>query len=450
MKYILLLTLLLMPTLASASGVKISWNQVVFEDKNRVIELTKNWSGMYYWIQDCPTDTWVFHYTLVKNFWDFSLVKNMITCVADKYIQFFNEFTTWPYIGIFPEGDGGAKYTMPTVIPDGSNAFDKYYIVSHPKGKIQEWNHWYMIDVTAQIFDASGINPFQGYDYSNQNTSIILENIRHSQISLTVFGSKYVRFRWDITYLDTDKYKNEYLVTKKQDVLDAGYTLEKFGDFSRAFKSSKLTWSSLYKQSLMLYSPKEKDLSNICTPENYKNHSILQDGATTEYQTFTKEWVTYGALSTFDSIVQKMKPNDFYSHQDATYIILYDIPPVWSNPKIAIQQLVDSQDKVVPYPNSEWYNIKSITCKVERYNTSKDICARSLTKKNWYQFFHIARDMNQVKLQKEKGITVSCGNTLLWPSEPNQYFIYSEKTGKILYVNTTQDPYPFDPTSIDF
>ncbi len=458
MRYLLLL-LLLIPSLASAGSVKTTWNQVVFQEQSQVIQLTKNWAGQYEWIDSCSTDTWVFHYSLIKNFWDFSLVKNMITCVDQKYVKYFSEYTTWPYIGIFLDDDGGKKYNyMPIVIPHGSNAFNKYYIVSHPKGKIQEWNHGYMIDVTAQIFDASWIwkNLLMADNEWWLDIKNILNRINTSNINIDIFGKKYVRFRWNIAYLDTDISKNDFLITKKKDVLWAGYIIEKFGNFWRWYRTSNLSWDWLYNQSLLIYSPKENEPKESCPVEDYKNQQIHIDGSSTEYQNFSTEGVRYSALPTYNGIVQKMKPSDFLSHQDASYIVLYDIAPIWKNPKKIIQKLVDAQNKIVPYPvtsdtrNQNHYNKSQIQCKVEKYDTSSNACTSSLTKKDWYQFFHIARDPYQVKLQEEKGVTVSCGHILLGPSEPNQYFIYSEKSGKILYVNTTQNPYPFDPTSIEF
>jgi hypothetical protein len=66
-----------------------------------------------------------------------------------------------------------------------------------------------------------------------------------------------------------------------------------------------------------------------------------------------------------------------------------------------------------------------------------------MTHKKWYQFFRI-------HFNKWDGKVFTCGDTDHWPSAPRQYYIYSEKTGKVLYVNTSQDPYHIDPTSIEF
>ena len=178
--------------------------------------------------------------------------------------------------------------------------------------------------------------------------------------------------------------------------------------------------------------------------EDYRNHQNIW-----EYHTFEKYGVSYNAISTFDSIVKKMRPLEKENGSGSAYLVVYDMPPVWSDPQQAIQDLVNIQNKIIPLSKEKEYDTSLIACKIEKYD-GKDICAPWLVQKSGYQFFHIAPDENQEKLQTEQWIIVSCGHMTFGPSQPNQYFIYSEKTGKILYVNTTQDPYPFDPTSIEF
>ena len=452
MKKIIFLLLSFCPLFVSANWIEIKDDQVIYNYWKSVQYLTFDGVGKADNIQSCSTSTWASHYTVVKYLKESILIRNTITCLNTKNIMTFGEYDSGPYIGYFDQWVERFNH-MPTVIPNGPNSFDKYYLVYINDWKPVEWDNGYLVDITAKIFDASNIGEYIFKDYSAQDTQRndgIIRELNNSLVHLDIFGKKYLRFRWNISLLDTDNNKNEFLQTKKEHVISAWFNLERYSaklrwmdniyyttQLWRAYKTTRLTWNDLEKFWKIIFSPKNKD--------DFQNHIV----DSIWYEKFTSNWVTYLALPSYDSIVSLMKPGDFYSHQDATYMILYD-EKIWSwNVLRRLQNIVDSQERVSHYPNSITSSMQP-KCTVEKYFAWKqDNYPKSLTKKTGYQFFHI-KENDAIKKLTRDWETVSCGHVLFGPSEPNQYFIYSEKSEKFLYINLTQDPYPFDPSSIEF
>ena len=452
MKKYLFFVLWFLPILVSAKWIEIKDNQVIYNYWKSVQYLTLDGVWKTDEIQSCSNSSWASHFSVVKQLKESILIRNTITCLDKKNIKLFSEYDSGPYIGYMDDREERFNH-MPIIIPNGSNAFDKYYLIYIRDGKPVEWHHGYLVDITAKIFDASNVWKYLLKDYSYQDlqrNDEIIREFNNSLVNLDIFGKKYLRFRWNIAFLDTDKNKNEFLQTKRDHAISAWFNLERYStklqwmdgkyyptQMWRGYNTTHLTWNDLEKFWKTIFSPKSMS--------DFQNHVI--DGVW--YETFISNWVAYSALPTYDSIVSLMKPTDFYSHQDATYMILYDSKISNKTTLQNLQNIIDTQSKIPPYPNTP-SSLTQTACIAEKYIAWKDDnYPEKLTKKAGYKFYHIKRSDEIEKLTWNWEI-VTCGHVLFGPSEPNQYFIYSEKSKKFLYVNLTQDPYPFDPTSIDF
>lgn len=173
------------------------------------------------------------------------------------------------------------------------------------------------------------------------------------------------------------------------------------------------------------------------------------------YTSMISNWVSYRVWKSTQMSVNHLKLTRLFNVKKAKlwFINLFSVQVNWvsSSKKIIEKYFIDSQYRKY--------------CSVNRIDTKKEITNIDASKefydsayistnlfygKNEWDVYTI--DINKDISDSEKDEVIENQYCYwIWHSSPSRYFIFKKNdTSKFLLINTTQDPYPFNPRSFEF